>query len=199
MLSAKLKAFEAAYDMLNRELFDNALSRPVITITPTPHAYGHFTPWKSWEGADGKKYCEINLGAENINRPIINVMATLVHELVHQYCYEHDLQDTSRVWRYHNKVFKTEAEKRGLIIEYDKAIGWSPTKPGDALLAMERRGLFKAADGELHRVQMGVAASGVKKKSSTRKLVCPVCGQSVRATKEVHIICGDCNERMEEE
>ncbi|MCC8079769.1 MAG: SprT-like family protein, partial [Oscillospiraceae bacterium] len=28
--------------------------------------------------------------------------------------------------------------------------------------------------------------------SSTRKVVCPACGQSVRATKHVNIICGDC-------
>ena len=34
------------------------------------------------------------------------------------------------------------------------------------------------------------------KPSSTRKLICPCCGNSVRATKAVNIICGDCMERM---
>ncbi len=35
------------------------------------------------------------------------------------------------------------------------------------------------------------------KRSSTRKYVCPCCKQSIRATKEVNIICGDCMEKME--
>ena len=33
-------------------------------------------------------------------------------------------------------------------------------------------------------------------KSSTRKYICPCCGMSVRATKEVNIKCGDCDIRM---
>lgn len=35
------------------------------------------------------------------------------------------------------------------------------------------------------------------KRSSTRKYVCPCCGNSVRATKAVNLICGDCMEKME--
>ena len=34
------------------------------------------------------------------------------------------------------------------------------------------------------------------KRSSTRKLVCPCCKQSVRATRAVNILCGDCMEKM---
>lgn len=49
----------------------------------------------------------------------------------------------------------------------------------------------KAANG-------GVIPTGTHKPSSTRKLICPCCGQSVRATKAVNIICGDCLVRMEE-
>ena len=36
----------------------------------------------------------------------------------------------------------------------------------------------------------------IKKPSSTRKYVCQCCGNSVRATKDVNIICADCNEQM---
>lgn len=96
MLSRKLESFERAFDLLNECFFENALSKSVITIYPTPCAYGHFTPWKSWEGAGGVRYCEINLGAETVNRPVIESMATLVHEMVHQWCYERGIKDTSR-------------------------------------------------------------------------------------------------------
>ena len=38
---------------------------------------------------------------------------------------------------------------------------------------------------------------GGKRPSSTRKYICPCCKNSVRATKAVNIICGDCMEKME--
>lgn len=34
-------------------------------------------------------------------------------------------------------------------------------------------------------------------KCNVRKYQCPKCGNSVRATKEVNIICGDCMIKME--
>lgn len=83
MLATKLRSFEEAFDLLNARFFENALSKSVITIYPTPGAYGHFTPWKSWEGAGGAGYCEINLGAATVNRPVIESIATLVHEMTH--------------------------------------------------------------------------------------------------------------------
>lgn len=132
MLATKLRSFEEAFDLLNARFFENALSKSVITIYPTPGAYGHFTPWKSWEGAGGAGYCEINLGAATVNRPVIESIATLVHEMTHQWCYERGVKDTSRGGTYHNKRFKAEAERRGLLIGYDSRIGWSVTKPGPA-------------------------------------------------------------------
>lgn len=85
-LSRRLRAFEEAFDVLNREFFESALSKSVITIAPTPGAYGHFTPWKSWEDGD-EKFCEINLDASTIDRPLAEAMATLLHEMVHQWCW----------------------------------------------------------------------------------------------------------------
>ena len=37
-----------------------------------------------------------------------------------------------------------------------------------------------------------IRCGGSKAKSSSRKYVCPNCGCIIRATKEVHIICGEC-------
>ena len=39
----------------------------------------------------------------------------------------------------------------------------------------------------------------ITKNTSTRKYICPICGQSVRATKRVNIMCMDCNAPMVEE
>lgn len=196
-LSTFLAAVESAYDAINRELFESALSKkPVITIAPTPGAYGHFTPWESWKDADGNGRYEINLGAETIDCPTIELMATLTHEMVHQYCHEKGLQDTSRAGTYHNKTFRDQARRFGLKIDYDKRIGWSVTSPGDALLAMEKSGAFSRVENTLHRIGSARTDTAGKKSSSTRKYVCPLCGMSVRATKEVRIMCMDCEEQM---
>lgn len=54
-------------------------------------------------------------------------------------------------------------------------------------------------DGELPTPILTVQSKpGTKRPSSTRKLVCPCCGLSVRATKTVNILCGDCMQKMEE-
>ena len=44
----------------------------------------------------------------------------------------------------------------------------------------------------------GGMPTGTPKPSSTRKLICPCCGNSVRATKTVRIMCMDCMEQMQE-
>lgn len=199
MLSRPLMALEEAYGFLNSTFFESALSKSVIMISPTPDSYGHFTPWKSWKGKDGEGYCEINIDAGTIDRPIEHVIATLLHEMVHQYCYEHGIKDTSRGGAYHNKRFKAEAEKRGLVIGYDKRIGHSPTRPGSIILELVESGRFNGCIDEFCRVRgtlLGPSGSSGKKQSSTRKYSCPGCGMSVRATKEVRIECMDCSLQM---
>lgn len=190
------------FDMLNTEFFENALSRPTITIQSTPRAYGHFSlredTWLSKLGATH----ELNLGAGTLARPIENVAATLLHEMVHLYCYENGVKDTSRGFTYHNKRFKAAAESHGLIVDHHDKYGWSITHPSDALLDFVlETGL---TDILIFRNEYnGISISGtgthsssgtpiLPKKSSSRKYICPCCRNSVRATKVVNIACLDC-------
>lgn len=39
-------------------------------------------------------------------------------------------------------------------------------------------------------------APKTRKPSSTRKYICPCCGNSFRATKEINVMCMDCNEQF---
>lgn len=193
-LSAAVKFLENAFDALNTRYFESALAKPVITIQSSPSAYGHCSVKEIWADGQGGKRREVNLGAETLNRPVENTIATLVHEMVHLYNLQMGVQDCSRGNTYHNRKFKDEAEKRGLIIEYDKRIGWSRTTPAPELID------FITAQGwakvDMARDSFGVKGATGKKKSSTRKYICPVCGQSIRATKEVNVICGDCMVKM---
>ena len=217
MQVSEITAFlEQAYDVLNERFFDGELTPVVITIQSSPHSHGHYTPWKSWvRGGEG--YREINLSAESLRRPIESVIATLQHESVHHYCELNGIKDTSRNGTYHNKRFKTEAEKRGLIIDYDPSIGHSVTYPGPEIMELVREMGWENIDLSRRRFEEALADDAEnpndvdgggsdtdagdiekkKRKSGVRKYLCPNCGCSVRATKDVNIGCLDCDCMME--
>lgn len=204
---------EQAYEIFNAELFDNVLPPVAITIMSSPRTNAHFTLDKVWRNDDVRMH-EINISAEHLDRPIYNVLASLVHEMVHYYCLINGLQDTSQNHRYHNKVFKREAEQRGLAISYAKYIGYSVTEPNQQLIDLiDMYNLEKTIDinrdGVVEITTIGIGgndgtdgAGGIsglnptlnkKKKTSTRKYVCSGgCGCSFRATKDLNVMCLDC-------
>ena len=201
-ISQSVKFLEEAFVALNKEYFENALPTAIITIQSSPKAYGHFTFAKVWEDGQRKTaYHEINLSAEALTRPIAEVICTLLHEMVHFYCAECDIQDTSRGGTYHNSRFKAECEARDLSVKFSEKYGHAHTEPTQALKSFCTR--------QHWRNKLTISRSGgvggedpkpkTKKPSSTRKYICPCCGQSIRATKEVNILCIDCNAQMEKE
>lgn len=196
-ISKQVKFTEEAFDAANIEYFGGTLPRPVILIQSSPGIHGHFYSGEVWKDTQRKTSSyEISIGAESLKRPIADVIATLIHEMVHYYCYLNGIQDTSRNGTYHNSRFKEEAEKRGLIIEYDKKIGHSITSPSSELKKFCTARHWRNKLTLYRDTEMPDDTPKQKKPSSTRKYVCPCCGQSIRATKTVNIICGDCRQTM---
>ena len=187
---------EKLYRQLNADMFNGKLEECIITIQSTPKAYGHVTRSKVWKVKETNHY-ELNISADTLNRPIENTVATLLHEMVHIYNMMNGIQDTSRGGTYHNKHFKEKAESVGLIIEKDSKIGWSITTPSEQLIDY----IIKQDWTDIYMTRNTGRTSStntgkIKKPSSTRKYICPCCGNSVRATKTVNIICADCNQTM---
>lgn len=92
---------------------------------------GHF--WANRWDADTTKgeedkeiYHEINICAERMNRPVNDVLQTLLHELGHMYNHVLDIPDCNES-QYHNKSFKVAAEKFGLIVDKFPGRGWALT------------------------------------------------------------------------
>ena len=196
------------FDLLNQNYFEGELSRPTITIQSTPRAYGHFSLRPdTWISASGVSH-EINIGAGTLARPIENVAATLLHEMVHYYCYLQGIKDTSRNGTYHNSRFKAIAESHGLVIEHHPKYGWTITSPSDSLLDfILENGLTDILLNRNESYGVSVGGTGthstggelpppLPKKSNSRKYLCPCCGNSVRATKVVNIGCLDCGVPM---
>lgn len=209
-MSRAVGQLEKIYNTLNTDFFQGELPIPIITVQSRPGTYGHCSVAKIWQKKDGRAY-ELNITAEVLNYPIEETIDTMLHEMVHLYCREHGIKETSRGGRYHNKRFKEEAEKRGLTCFQCGSAGWN-TKPGDNLVeyALQKgwNEIMIGRNNQPPRLAIGgsgaaqteapTGSTGGRRPSSTRKLVCPCCGQSVRATKKVNIICGDCMEQMEE-
>ena len=193
------------FDMLNNTFFEGALARPTITIQSTPRAYGHFSLREdTWVSKLGGTH-EINVGAGTLARPIEEVVATLLHEMVHYHNFVNGVQDCSRGGTYHNKHFKEAAEARGLVVERSERYGWSRTSPSEALIDFVLdNGLTDILLNRNEESGFQITGTGTHsgssftttKKSSTRKYICPCCGMSIRATREVNIACLDCDEQM---
>lgn len=188
------------YDFVNEKLFGSELVKPVITVQRDERnkTNGWWSVKKVWrENAEDEGEHELNLTAQQLNRPIKEIAATLIHEMCHQYAGANNMQDCSRAGTYHNKLFKTIAEKHGLTVECVKTIGWSHTELTDETAALIAEFVKDNPDSIIYRLP--VVKGQIVKTSSTRKYICPVCGQSVRATKAVNIMCLDCNKPMTEE
>ena len=202
---------EKFFRMLNAHFFSCELPEPIITLKKTPGAYGHITTAKTWKAGLNRRY-EINISTATLDRPIEETTVTLLHEMCHLYNMEHGIKDTSGHGGYHNKRFKATAEAHGLSIEYMPRHGWTYTTPtlelldfiemqGWAPIQMTEGRPWEDMTGTGTGSRSGGSANGnaprpPKKPSSTRKYICPVCGQSVRATKVVNILCGDCTVKM---
>ncbi|MCD8323081.1 MAG: SprT-like domain-containing protein [Oscillospiraceae bacterium] len=196
-MSRAVSQLEHIYNALNVDFYNGELPTPIITVQSKPGTYGHCTRGKVWR-RKGETAYELNIAAEVLNKPIEETLDTILHEMVHLYCRENEIQETSRGGTYHNKRFKIIAETHGLhcvpcpygwntsptdeLVEYALAKGWSEISLG--------------RDGITFTQVAGTTSQGGRRPSSTRKLACPVCGQSVRATKAVNILCGDCLVRM---
>lgn len=200
---------EKIFRLLNQDFFDNELSTPIITVIPTLRAYAHYVPFDIWNTKDtGKR--EINIASGTLDRPIENIVASMLHEMTHFYNDSIlNVQDTSRGGTYHNKHFAKQAEQRGLIVTRSDKYGYAHTAPADSLLewVLEHNELkeiemcranpvTKAVSIGTHTGNNGLTPIATTSNGHHRKYICPCCGNSCRATKQINIICGDCMERM---
>ena len=200
-LKPVIDELETLFSKFNARFFENKLERPVITVSPdhTRGAYGWCTSWKAWQnGAKEGGFYEVNLCAEYLNWPYEETCSTLLHEMVHLLNLQDGVQDTSRSGTYHNKKFKETAEAHGLIVEKGEKYGWHKTSLSPEALEFVQS-LGKQGFTLVRPRPLGLKGSSKSGGSSSRKYVCPCCGTIIRATKEVHVICAECEVEFQEE
>lgn len=178
----------------NAMLFENKLPAVEIIIQRKGkhNAYGWFTTGKVWST---DKH-EITITAEHLDRGILKIACTLIHEMIHLYNASNGIEDCSRGGTYHNNNFKIKAESVGLIVKKDSKYGYSHTELSDMLsdkiINLKYIDVFNVKRIE----EIDGNTNKPKKPSNIKKYTCPVCGQIARGSKEIFIICGHCNETM---
>lgn len=204
---------EKIFRTLNADSFNGELEEPIITIQSTPGAYGHVTVAKTWRRGEDERH-ELNICADWLNRPIEQVVATMIHEMAHLMNIQNGIQDCSRGGTYHNRKFKDEAEKHMIQIDKHDKYGWTITTATEELLdyiikqgwdeiEMSRGFGFTGYTGPSGGKATGkpTFTGGIgtptKTKSHSRKHVCPCCGRIARTTQDFPLICGICKEEME--
>ena len=112
---------------------------------------------------------------------------------------------------YHNEESKETTEAHGLAISHHNTYGWTVTdltpetavwiaqQPELSDIAANRLGTIRIKSkgdndgdegGETTATTKGGRSTG---KNRSIKYVCPKCGAIIRATKQVNVVCGDCN------
>lgn len=192
-----VKYLAKLYDYCNDNLFKGELQKPVITVQRDERnkTNGWFSLQKVWKenDKDDGEY-ELNITAQQLNRSVNDIAATMIHEMVHHYAKVNNMQDCSRSGTYHNKLFKRLAEMHGLNVEYMPTIGWSHTTLTASTAKLIE--VFVKDNPETFIYRSPVFKGQSVKSTSTRKYECPCCHNSVRATKQLNIVCGDCNQVM---
>ena len=137
-----INQYQRTFAVINRKLFNNEL--PPIEIDyaaaaiDDPEEAGYLacfyaiTPPVILLQFDAPPECGVSI--DDIN--------DLFHELIHYYCYLHDIEDCNREevngtvnYYYHNSHFKQEAENHGATCSYlDKKNGYSDANLPDKIL-----------------------------------------------------------------
>ena len=172
MINEISKIFKKA----NAKYFDNSLSEPVIAIVPrhSKGELGYMTINKVWSQklpedtiepneliAVETRY-ELAVIAEGLDRPLKNVVCTIIHEMCHQYNLQNGIKDCSG--KIHNKKFKSLAESCGLIVSKAQPVGWGVTEPSEEFeKEIATWGINESVFGWYRKIILKATSSGKKK------------------------------------
>jgi hypothetical protein len=183
------------FTLFNEKVFNNELPEPAITIQTKGkrNVYGWCSAVEYWKSQDGEiKKFEINIAAEYLDRSSLEIMQTMLHEMVHLYDVIKGIKDCSRSGTFHNKRFKASAEQFGLCFNEppSKKYGWGlpVLKPN----MVELINTFNI-DESIFIIARSVPVA-IAKQLVSYKLECPSCGIKLRANKSgITVVCKECD------
>lgn len=189
---------------LNKEFFNSELPEIPVFLTPNLRKISCFssntiTVYNRRESVNG----HINLSDYILSLPIEDVCTELLHDMIHQYCYIHNIKDLSRGGQYHNKKFRIIAEQHGLIVGYNKKNGWEMTSASQELIDFVAKNfdrnyslnIFRYVDNKVCSRNDNKNTVYIPGNNSVR-YICPKCGSIARKTDRRRIGCWECGIEM---
>lgn len=194
-LSTAVAELERCFDFFNKKLYGGKLLRPIITIQTAGrmNAYGWFAR-EAWRVTKRGQVPEINMCAEWLTRKPIEVLSTLVHEMVHLDNWQKEIKDCNQN-QYHNKRFMVAAQAIGFEVEKSDRYGYAHTKPTEKLL--EIIAAAKVDEGKISLSRSGLYAAAKKKKGSKLKRWCCGCTNVRVAVADFDATCNLCSNKFE--
>lgn len=201
---------QAAYDHFNHALFDGKLPPCLITLQRKGRqTFGYYAP-KRFASATGKTSDEIALNPRFFKeRPVIEVLATLAHEMVH--VWQHHFGRPSRTG-YHNKEWARQMLWLGLRPSHTGQPGGRMTGQqmthyvvpegrfeiaAKALIASPLAITWFDADGaRLIPKGLDEFLSPPPAAGRRTKFVCPGCKAQAWGKPSLNLVCGNCELQM---
>lgn len=196
---------QQAYEHFNKALFEGLLPNALITLQRRKNSYGYFAGAK-FRRDDGHAADEIALNPASFrDRPAKDVLATLVHEMVH--LWQHHEGEPGR-GRYHNREWADRMKAIGLHPtdnggedgkETGEAVGHLIVPAGpfeeaaDRLLAKDFAIIWKEAPSALNTSGGDGAAepAAVTKSGQRVRYRCPDCDLKAWAKHDARLMCAD--------
>ena len=170
-------------DLFNIAFFNTQpVPTPVLSFQKTTiKNLGHYATGRN---AFGIKET-INLNASNLNRPLWEILATLLHEMCHSWQATYGTPSTT--W-FHNKEFQLKMLRIGILCDHE---GRHTALTNPFLATLKRHGIkFNPGTDKTIRIPLAAKPRG---KSKLRKWQCP-CGQIVRVgKKKLFATCDICH------
>jgi predicted SprT family Zn-dependent metalloprotease len=193
--TSQYQAVQNIYAYFNEAMFGGKLNNCLLNFSRKSKAYGFFAP-ERWSGSDAPAIHEISLNPEYLKREPIEVISTLVHEMVH--LWQADFGKPSP--GYHNKEWAAKMKEIGLYPSSTGAEGGKETGKNCSHYII-KGGLFWELWQEMPKEYLYplvcVSESGVNKASKNKtKYTCPGCDSNIWGKDGLRVICEDCEQEF---
>lgn len=195
------EVLDNAYNFFNKELFGGTLPHCLITLQRHKKAYGYFC-FESFGNKDNKKTDEIALNPGHFQRPVDEIISTLVHEMAHLWQYHEGKHSRNG---YHNREWGTKMKSLGLMPSSTGAPGGKETGQKVSHY-IDPQGLYAKHFAEWVKQYEGLTLFydiTVEDKKETKgkkiKYTCEGCDVKAWGKPGLNIQCGECIKSMKGE
>ncbi len=190
------RAFQAAYDFLNTELFSGSLPHVLVTLQRHAKAKGYFAPNRFAGRIEQGTAHELAMNPDVFTgRSDKLILSTLAHEMVHVW-----QQTYGKIPRraYHDKQWAEKMKAVGLYPSTTGEPGGKETGQSVTHYIIEGGSYdnayakFAATGFQLNWQSQPFGIERKKKTASKTKYTCGTCGTNAWAKPDTSLICGAC-------